>query len=489
MKKRRKGQTASGYLTVFLSLVMAALLSLFLVLLEGVRSNAVRMKTECVMEIGLNSVLAEYHRELLNQYNLFAVDSSYGTTTAGYENVKQHLNGYLERNVSQEDVFLSDFFYRDFLAIGVAKIEMIGVSVLTDENGAVFRRRATEAVKDDCNLMLFKNIQQWMQTVESKGLLENHFDSQKQAADEEIQSYDGKEIQISESEWTTVQIQRPTEELDEIRKKGILGMLVKEEEALSHKVLHSENLIAARMERGEVSEGNIIVSEKAERDELWERFLFREYLMRYMGHYGVEKDNSALTYQIEYLLSGKDTDVENLKRIVEQICIIREAANALYLFSDREKCAEAEAVAVALATLARVPQLEDAFKTTILLGWSFAESIYDMKQLFAGERVPLLKDAESWHYSLENVLQFGKDEDGFGAATGMLYEDYLRLFMMFEKEDVLTKRAMNMVEADIRLTPGNAAFRMDACYDEVRFRVSMESKYGYQYEITRGKRY
>lgn len=489
MRNRRREQGVSGYLTVYLSLIMAVLLSLFLALVEGVRSNAIRMETECVTEIGLSSVLAEYHRELLNQYNLFAVDSSYGTTTAGYENVKQHLNRYLERNISQQDIFLADFFYRDFMAIDVANIEMTGASILTDETGEVFRRRAVEAVEDDANLTLFSKIQQWMRTVESNGLRENDIASQKQAVDDEIQSYDGKEIQISESEWSSVQIQNPTEELNEIRKKGILGLLVKEEEELSHKALHSENLIAARMERGEVSKGNIPVSEQSEGEELWERFLFQEYLMRYMGYYGAEKENGALAYQIEYLLSGKDSDIENLTGTVNQICFVREAANALYLFSDKEKCMEAEAVAIVLATLIRVPELQDAFKTTILLGWSFAESIYDMKQLFAGEEVPLLKDSESWHYSLENALQFGNDTDNYRKTSGMSYKDYLRLFMMFENKDTLTKRAMNMVEADIRLTSGNAAFRMDACYDEVRFRVNVDSKYGYSYEITRGKRY
>lgn len=109
MRSGGKDINCSGYLTVYLALTMAVLLSLCLALIEGVRSNAIRMETECVTEIGLDSILAEYHRELLEQYNLFAIDSTYGTAFAGYENVKKHLTNYLQRNLSQEDIFLSDF--------------------------------------------------------------------------------------------------------------------------------------------------------------------------------------------------------------------------------------------------------------------------------------------------------------------------------------------------------------------------------------------
>ena len=83
-----KREKQNGYLTVYLALVLAVMLSLYLALIEGVRSNAIRLEAECVTDIGLNSVMAEYHRELLNRYNLFAVDSSYGTARAGSSNVE-----------------------------------------------------------------------------------------------------------------------------------------------------------------------------------------------------------------------------------------------------------------------------------------------------------------------------------------------------------------------------------------------------------------
>ena len=66
-----------GYITVFLSLSLTLILSLVFTVIEGARISAIRMKSECVADIGMNSVLAEYHRELLEQYDLLFVDTSY----------------------------------------------------------------------------------------------------------------------------------------------------------------------------------------------------------------------------------------------------------------------------------------------------------------------------------------------------------------------------------------------------------------------------
>ena len=80
-----------GYITVFLSLSLALLLSLVFTVIEGARISAIRMKFECVADIGMNSVLAEYHRELLKQYDLLFVDTSYGGGTASIGNTEAHL--------------------------------------------------------------------------------------------------------------------------------------------------------------------------------------------------------------------------------------------------------------------------------------------------------------------------------------------------------------------------------------------------------------
>ncbi len=488
MLRKRKTGSCYGYLTVYLTLVMTVLISLCLTLIEGTRSNAIRVEAECVTEIGLNSILAEYHRELLAQFNLFAIDSSYGTSATGVEAVTQHLREYLERNLSLEDVFLSDYLYRDFLAITVDSVELKGASILTDENGTVFRRRAVEAMKDDCNLVLLQDLQQWLQVIEDNGLAERDVAAEKQAVDEQLQAYNGREIQIAEDVWSTVEVQNPTSELEDIRKKGILEYVVENADELSTKSLQTEDVISQRIAQNRVNCGNLLTDTLTGQKTLTERFFFQEYLLRYLGHYDAEKEAGAMDYQVEYLLANKNSDIANLKWVVNVICAIREAANAVYLFSDTEKCMEAEVVATVLTALLQVPELAALLKTALLLGWAYAESLYDVEMLLSGGRVPLIKDKSSWHYDIESALHFGKNSDKTSSG-GLSYEDYLRVLMMFTDIDALTCRAMDMVEADIRITPGNSYFRLDNCYDQVVFCIRVKSKYGYQYELSRSKKY
>ena len=62
-----------GYLTVYLSLVFAIVLSLLLTLIEGAAVGATRLQAELAAYLGLDSVFAEYHRELMKQYGVFYI--------------------------------------------------------------------------------------------------------------------------------------------------------------------------------------------------------------------------------------------------------------------------------------------------------------------------------------------------------------------------------------------------------------------------------
>ena len=84
-----------GYITVYLSLVTGILLSLLLTVIEGVRMHTIRTQTECVMDMAMDSALAEYHREMLEQYELFFIDMSYGGTSPAFSNTEEHIRNYM----------------------------------------------------------------------------------------------------------------------------------------------------------------------------------------------------------------------------------------------------------------------------------------------------------------------------------------------------------------------------------------------------------
>lgn len=483
MKKRD-----NGYLTVYLALCVTLLLSLCLTLIEGARRNGARLEAEIAAEVSMQSVLAEYHRELFYQYNIFAVDSSYGTALPVKANTERRLEYYLEKNLDVREVFLGFLFYRDFFALSPENISVTKVSVLTDGGGAVFRNCAADAIKDDVGLNLLDELQDWIQVIEVNGLEERDVEAEMDSLDGEIREYDGREFDIGEEEPYVLHVSNPASHLEEQRRKGILKLVLEENSDLSANVIRTEGLILNRMERGTVNQGNIAIKELSEGEQLLERFFFQEYLLRYMGHYARECDEDALRYQVEYLVAGGESDVDNLRTVLKRICAIREAANTLYLYSDQEKRGMAELAAALVCDLAMVPELTPVLEAAILLGWAYAESIYDIKVLLAGGKVPLIKDEATWHYSLSGALS-GKPEGQEDTKEGLSYEDYLRIFMMCTDRNILTARAMNMVEADIRLTPGNGAFRLDGCYAGLEACMEIESGYGFDFQATRKKFY
>ena len=474
-------------MTVYLALTISVIISLCLALIEGCRYRGIQLETECVMDIGMDSILAEYHRELLKQYNLFAIDCSYGTPYASTDLTGKHLLEYMNRNFSLDDIFLEKLLYRDFFAIHAEDAEITKAAFLTDGEGEIFRRAAVSAVEDDVGLELLQQIMDWLKTIESQGLEEQDIAGQKQQIDAQIQEYDGKKTPKGE----TIHIENPTAGLEEKRNSGILKLVLGEEN-ISTRSLIAQDLIEERAKQEQINHGNIPFRGQEKWEELEEKFFFHEYILRYLGRYGEEKEQSPLWYQTEYVIAGKNNDTENLRTIVNRIFIIREAANTMYLLGSEEKYAIAEALGEVLAAAMMVPEIAGLFTATLILGWAFAESVYDVKIILSGGKIPLLKEDATWHYGLSSALQSGDADADAGDANdifSMGYEDYLRAFLMLCDETPMLYRVMNIVELDIRDTPGNSAFRLDACITEIGCNVKVKSKYGYSFEIERQKSY
>ena len=70
-------------------------------------------------------------------------------------------------------------------------------------------------------------------------------------------------------------------------------------------------------------------------------------------------------------------------------------------------------------------------------------------------------------------------------GNGLDYKEYLQIMLFLQDKSDRTYRAMDIMEMDIRRTPGNARFRLDGCFDTYEARLSVASGFGYVYEMTR----
>ena len=145
---------------------------------------------------------------------------------------------------------------------------------------------------------------------------------------------------------------------------------------------------------------------------------------------------------------------------------------------------EAEALATILAVLVLMPELIEPLKWSIVFAWSFAEAISDLRTLYEGGRVPLIKTAETWHLSLIN-LAFFRDHLGGGGEEGLTYQDYLRMLLLLGDFADETWRMADIIEMQIRKTPGNGSFRLDWCLDIFQAQIDTRSRFGFDLKLVR----
>lgn len=474
----RTQEGCGGYLTIFLSLVLTVLLSLCLALIVSARESTRRMTAEYVTDIAMNNVLAEYHRELLEQYDLFFVDTSYGTEAASYENTEARLEEYAAYNLGDEGLFLP-FLYRDTLKMEAEEVNIEELSVATDQEGKVLRRQAVEVMREKVGITYLEKISEWLTVVDAYELDSRDILAEEKAASEELMEWDGAILETAAGE-KELSVEVPGEEIVSMWESGILNFVVEDVTELSGRKVGGDAYVSER----ELLTGTGLPDVTEFGDGWLEQLLFHEYIMKYTGRYGQEKAEGLLQYQTEYILCGHHSDLDNLKSMVYRLLAFRAAADTVYLLSDKEKMNLVQGIASVLAVLLGVPDLDDLFKTILTLVWAMAESMYDVEQLLKGNRIPLLKTKKDWHYDIGAILDFswisGDDE-----GSGLCYEEYQRIFLCLQSKKTTTLRLMDIMEMDIRQTAGNRYFRMDGCVDSLKAAFQYRTRDEHCYIVTR----
>lgn len=474
----------SGYLTVYLSLILTVLISLCLTLILGVRENTRRMQIESVTDIGMNNLLAEYHRELLKQYNLFFIDTSYGTNVASYEESARHLKYYVHMNLERKDIFLSSLLYRDLLKLKVDSVRVLNVSVASDEDGAVLRRQAVEVMKQKIGLTYIQEVRDWYAIVQTYDMTQRDIYQEQKQARLELENWYGSIASEYDSEME-VHREIPGDTVASVWEAGLLNLIVDDIATLSNLSVDLTSYISTRILLSGSGIPEYIVFE----DNWIDQLLFHEYVLSYTGRYDHSKEQSLLKYQTEYILVGNPNDIQNLKSIAYKLLALRGAANMVYLTSDKEKMKLIELTAQILSSFLLIPEAAPLMQTVLVLTWAMAESLYDVTQLFHGNKIPLIKSKESWHYSLDEILGFGWDQMLPQRESGLCYADYLRILLCLQDKKTTTFRLMDIMEMDIRQTKGNRFFRMDGSIDSIRAALEFSGKDGKTYTIERSYGY
>ena len=225
MKKVRQTE---GSITIYLALIFTIILSFLLFIIEGARENTIRMKAELAMDLSLSSVFAEYNRQLLEQYDLFFIDASYGQANASTERIEDHLKGYLNDNFR----IGSDLgMVRDLLSMKTEDVNIMDYSLASDEAGVLIKRQAVSYIKDLYGISYLTELQKHMDTIQEKGLFTRDITGERPANQSAIDNFEIPPKQVGEDEWEEVELNNPADGVNAAR--GILSLVIDGECELS----------------------------------------------------------------------------------------------------------------------------------------------------------------------------------------------------------------------------------------------------------------
>ena len=94
MKKEK-----NAAVSLYLALMMAVMIPILLTMIEGARISAIKLRLECSADLMADSLLAEYNKALLDQYDILLIDTAYDQGSGSLDHMLQHLEDYLSYNL------------------------------------------------------------------------------------------------------------------------------------------------------------------------------------------------------------------------------------------------------------------------------------------------------------------------------------------------------------------------------------------------------
>ena len=484
-------------ITAFLSLVFILTVSFVLGILEVSVIHTTKNLNRFAADRAAFSVFGEYHRKLLEDYHVFAIEGSYGTGEYSDERLIGRMRYYGTAGMEQE---------------------ITGIQYLTDLNGQAFREQVLQYMEERYGLSLIRDFtgltSRWEEQAiqgeemeEAEGNILDEVNDLMESAQfpGEDGAADTQENQDTDLEGPETDVVSPDSEgvgdlteggpftcIEEIEKSGILSVVMPKDMELSGLAIELDTQPSVRS----LDTGRGTFPVRQGTNGLEEKLLFNEYVLKNFSSAVPDDDqsvstggneetgNRSLAYEAEYILEGKASDKENLESFLMKLFLVRMALNYVYLMGDSAKQAEVTALAVAVTTALLIPEAAEVLKQLILLAWAAGESVVDIRTLLSGNRTALIKSSDTWQLPLSSLLTLGSGTeqiDGSDVPGGITYKDYLRMFLFLKDPDDINMRVLDRIEENIKMEYGMDWFRTDQCITKIEVKNTSEILGGITY--------
>ena len=168
----------------------------------------------------------------------------------------------------------------------------------------------------------------------------------------------------------------------------------------------------------------------------------------------VEGD-TVLDYELEYILSGFETDKANLSAAATKIMLLRLAICTVYTLTQKDLKAQAQALAISIMGFTGLPFLITIVKYLILFLWAAAQAVIETAAIMRGKKVPIIPNSESFCLTLAELPLFAvlidEKADNFSESQLYLdYDDYLLVLTLLQSEKTTAARALDVIQENIR---------------------------------------
>lgn len=443
-----------GEVTAFLSLIFILLLSVVASVVGSASMQVLKNRKRGDMDRALESVFAEYQKDMLEEFEIFSLEGTYGTGEFSEDNLTERLEFYGMRDADQT----------------IRKIQF-----LTDDSGRPFREQVIAYMKHRMG------IAQMEELAGLTGEWKNQTGKTEQYEKEESDVETNLEEFLQDAEQSLPEQDNPIGNIDSIKRAGLVNIVMRGKEVSDKSVTTKELLTHRSLQKGR---GEFKV--KDDTTDMTSNLYFSSYLIEKFHAADKLSDDGKLSYELEYIINGEESDRKNLEAVLRKLAGIRLAANYGYLLTDAGKKAEAEAMALTLAGIVALPALTGLIKQVILLAWAFGESIMDLRTLLGGGRIPLTKSKEEWQLSLTGLLKLGTADDpgtGRDSEHGLSYKEHLRMLLVFEKQEHCTMRGLGVMEMRMQKKLGDF-FKADHCISKVEVTTKCNLRRGIYYEFS-----
>ena len=246
--------------------------------------------------------------------------------------------------------------------------------------------------------------------------------------------------------------------LRKLFKQGVLGVVIPKDRTLSLKQIQLTDLSSdtTQIISSDMLKQGSGVTRTAK------KIVYGEYVIDHFNTFLEDDKDNPLSYETEYIISGKKSDSENLYYVVKKLAAIRSALNFMVIMGDSEKKEQAESLARAMFGWTNIEALVKGAKYLVLYAWSYAEALTEIKALLSGMKVELIKTKSNWQLEYPDFITLNLNPDEEKCRKGLDYKMYLRALLMFENESRKALKTMDLIEL-WKISTGDKNFRFNKC--------------------------